>query len=316
MKLLPIFDDRFEDNGKSKENLRIMRGQVASFLTRLLNYADEAFEHCFKKGEKLGRWTDCSLMSLARHTLVYLDGITVHFSSGSVECCPPLIRSMLEATLGIAHIAQAHHEERALAYNLSRVMRNIKFNRMGDATTNAGKALRDELTTDAFIPDFFKKLPPGIGKRADDLETSLNADPTYAPILAEWNRLKGKQDPEWFTLFGGAKPARSVRSLAKNLNWLALYAFVYKPFSDSVHAGNALEMYVTSDKSLRPLRYPARYADYLNTTFVIFIHALERLARFYDDSMGLQVRRHTQLVLMPELVELDKRLEHAVGEYK
>src|SRR4030095_5536418 len=76
----------------------------------------------------------------------------------------------------------------------------------------------------------------------------------FAPIEAEWS--KHKKDPAWFSLFGGPK---DIRSLAIHLKWAGMYEFLYRHWSNNVHAGDCLEDYGPGDNgavSIRPIRHP------------------------------------------------------------
>lgn len=316
--LLPYFEDRFSDGGKSKANYRKLCEAASGFLTELLKYGDEAFGHCSKHAQKHTRRVDHTLLALSRHLVAYLDAVNTLLRNGCVDGCDPLLRSMLEAAFGIAYIVEDRHEERALAYQLNRIKRKIKELRRADRTHPDGQQLEAELSSDTFVPGILSKLPEGLSKRADEIERRLNADSDFAPILAEWNLLKhppGKKrqpDPEWFTLFGGAKPSRDIRSLAKHLKWLSLYEFLYRDWSNSVHAGDAIDRYSTTDDCIRPLHYPSGYSKTLSLVFAIFINGLEKLAGFYNAEMGQQVRNHAVRVLTPKLTHIADEIQKAL----
>ncbi len=319
MKLLPIFEEGFDDNGKLQANYRHIRSVASKFITKLLKYGDEAFELCSKRADQTQRHADHVLLAFARHNAVYLDSTNALLATGCVEGCAPLLRSILDATFGIAHIVQDKHEERALAYQLARIKRRIKHLRRGDRSHPDGRQLEADLATDAFVPGVLSKLPNGLAAKAAELELQLQAKPEFAPILVEWERLKHppdrkrQPDPEWYNLFGGAK---DIRGLAKQLNWQSLYDFFYRDWSNSAHAGDALDSYTTADNCLRPLRYPAGYAKVLSYAFMLYINGLEKVAGFYDAVMGSQVRDYAVKVLNPELVHTANQIEKALGAFK
>lgn len=318
MQLLPFFEDRFEDNGKSKTNYQHMRKTASEFISKVQKFGDEVFEHCSRHADKTQRIVDRVLLALARHNASQLDCINILLASGGVDGCSSLLRSILDATFGIAHIVQDKHQERALSYQLVRMKRFIKHLRRGDRTHPDGRQLETELATDAFVPDALSKLPPGLADKADKFERELNAKLEFVPILAEWERLKhfgGKtqKDPEWYTLFGGA---RDIRRLAKQLGWQSLYDFFYRDWSNTAHAGNALENYTTADNCLRPLRYPAGYASALSLAIPFYLNGLERLASFYDATLAGQVRTHGVAVLYPELVRIAGQIGTALQAFR
>ena len=260
MKLLPYFEDRFDDDGASKEGCQLVYKVASDFLGELLKYADGLFAFCINIANGRQQHVDGALRGLERHNLAYLDSIKVLLANGCAEGCEPLLRSILEATFGIAHIVQERSEERALAYKLARAMRHIKHLRRGDLTHAAGQQLETDLANDVFSPNALKLIPPGMAAHASQLETKVRTDPTFAPIVAEWDRMKGNRqsDPEWYALFGGAN---NIRELAKKLRWQSLYDFLYRDWSNAVHAGNTLERVLTTEDELSPLRYPSQYVN-------------------------------------------------------
>jgi hypothetical protein len=209
MKLLPFFVDHFDDD--SKANYRAICKRASEFLGELLKYSDEVFEFCMSIASGRNRPADDTLRGMVRHNMAYLDSVSVLLGSGCVESCEPLLRSILEATLGIGHIVEEKPDERALAYQLARIKRKIKFLQRGDRSHQVGRQLEAELATDEFSPGIHAHLPTDLGARAAKIESDLNAEAKFAPILLEWDRVKRQKDPEWYTLFGAA---RDIRSLA------------------------------------------------------------------------------------------------------
>jgi hypothetical protein len=319
VQLLPIFEERLDDGGQLRANYRHLCQTASRFLTKLLNFGDEVFDLCSNRVAASERAVDRIPLALARHNAAQLDSLSVLLGSGTVDGCPSLLRSILDATFGIAHIAQDRHEERALAYQLARMKRHIKHLRRGDRTHPDGQQLEADLATDVFVPGVLSKLPSGLAEKAAECERQIQARPEFVPILAEWERLKRpegrrtQKDPEWYTLFGGAK---DIRALAKQLNWQSLYDFFYRDWSNAAHAGNVLENYTTADNRLRPLRYPAGYTKAFSFAFALYINALEKLAGFYNATMAQQVRDHVVRALNPEHERIVGQFEKAIGVFK
>jgi len=130
MKLLPFFEEHFDDG--SKANYRTICKIASEFLSELLKYSDQVFEFCMNIAAGRNRPADITLRGMVRHNLAYLDGVSVLLGNGCVETCEPLLRSILEATFGIGHIVADKHDERALAYQLARIKKKIKFLHRGD----------------------------------------------------------------------------------------------------------------------------------------------------------------------------------------
>lgn len=311
VKNVRYFDELLPDP-VSVENLRQWRQRVAESLTKLHAYGDDAFGWCLKHAQKDGRIYHNTLLGLGRHILVYLDCVKVLLEQGCAEGCTPLLRSMLEATLGITHIVEDRHEERALAYQLARIKRRIKKFRMADKGSDEGQRVAAELAGDFLAPDLLDKMPTDVGMRADELERRLMAEKHFDPIVAEWDRLKsppgGKpktRDPEWYTLFSGAD---QIRTWAKKMKFVSLYLFLYKDMSNEAHAGDATGTLMAGEADLRPLRYPHGFHSVVQLTFLWFITSFEKLTTFYDPDLGEQFRRHVIATLHPEFQRLVDKL--------
>ncbi len=318
MKNVPYFDDELAP--ESAENTRQWRRVTTEAIKELLEYGDDAYGWCLKHARKDGRDYNATLLGLGRHVLVYMDGVSTMLSQGCVEGCTPLLRSMLEAMLGIAHIVEDKHEERALAYQFARIKRRIKKLRMGDKTHKEGQNIQAELVGDIFTPDLLDKMPSDLGKQADELERRLTTEPQFAPVVLEWNRLKNphgkkpdRREPEWYTLFGGAA---SLRMWTKKLKCVSLYLFLYKDMSNEAHAGETLEALCTRHGGLRPLRYPHGFHNIVQLVFLMFINSFEKLTSFYDASLGEQFKKHVLVTLHPNLVKLAGKLRTVFEQFK
>jgi hypothetical protein len=100
------------------------------------------------------------------------------------------------------------------------------------------------------------------------------------------------------------------------LGWQSLYDFFYRDWSNTTHAGNALDNYATADNCIRPLRYPAGYVKVLGFAFALSINGLEKLASFYDAVMGQQVRDHAMKVLNPEFLRVADQIDNSLTAFK
>jgi hypothetical protein len=199
-----------------------------------------------------------NLLALVRHVVESLDGVSILVSQGGSHACQPLLRSAMEASLGVLFILEADSERRALAYAVAHAHKRVKLYKRLDATTQAGREFRKLLDNDV-LKEFFNMLPPtNYADRIANLERMLARVP-YLDIQTEWKRMKGAHprgdDPAWFSLFGGPK---NVRELAIHLNWTGMYEILYRMWSDEVHAGNALEALgkKEGESVWRPIRHP------------------------------------------------------------
>lgn len=196
---------------------------------------------------------------MARHICESLDAVAVLAEKGCAEPCKPLLRTSLEAILGVEFILESDSERRGMAYQVAHAHRQISLYQRLDPTTSVGQELQKVLASDPIVARV--QLPPrDMRPLIANLESML-AQPEFVPIEAEWKRLKGKGP--WFHLFGG--PA-NVRELAIRLNHGGMYEFLYRHWSNSVHAGDCLTHVAPRRPTqtdvpegsllIRPLRHP------------------------------------------------------------
>lgn len=176
---------------------------------------------------------------LTRHVMEMIDGVGVLAEKGCAEPCKNLLRSALEALLGVVYITKADSARRSIAYQLVHAHKQIKLYLKYDKTTPQGVAFDKAMTGDPFwhltIPQWdFPKL-------IQNLEHLLKR-PEFAPVEAEWQALKKKHpkrkdDPHWYSLFDGPG---NVRELAAAMDMRGYYEMFYRYWSEGIHAGSAM----------------------------------------------------------------------------
>ena len=309
----PFFEEYCEDD-KSLVAYRDLLAKGSKFLEEVVCFGNEVIQLCIKKAQGDTRRVHFTLLGLARHQLAYMDSVNVLLGRGCVEASSPLLRSMLESQLGIAHIVQGMHQERALAYELVRIKRRLKALRMVDKTHADGKQLEAELASDVLVAGIFDKMPKDLSARAAVVEAKL-ADPIFIPNVAEWERLKrssGKpnlKDPEWFSLFGGGN---TIRDLAKNLGLISQYTFIYKELSNAIHAATALDGFAEVGGDLtqiRPLRHPGGYHKPFRGVFIMFLSTFDKLLGFYDKQQQGAFLHHMMVSIEPKFSAIIDNME-------
>lgn len=191
------------------------------------------------------------VLLLTRHICEQLDGVSILAEKGCADPIKPLLRSSFEAMLGIEYILAADSERRGIAYQVAHAHRQIKLYRKVDPEEQSGKQLRAVLASDPLASGMeWPKVDTK--KLIANLERML-ARSEYAPINSEWDRLKGKA--KWFALFDGPK---DVHALAAKLNRVGMYEFLYRHWSNAVHAGDCLSNIggKSGNVAIKPIRHP------------------------------------------------------------
>jgi hypothetical protein len=180
---------------------------------------------------------------------------------------------------------QEDTQRRGLAYHVAHAHRRIKLYRSMDPSEQAGKELGNRMKNDPVASDM--KLPTfEYQKLILNLENMLRR-PEYLPIEQEWQRMtsckKGKLN--WFSLFEG--PA-NIESLANRLGLGMFYEFLYRNWSNTIHAANCMEFIAknseASGNAIRPLRHP----EGLEQVIVIGVGMCRNLWKTLLDGYGNQ----------------------------
>jgi hypothetical protein len=248
-----FFSDLLQSPQQRRDYERIC-GDFAAFVKDCMTCLLESYKAVHEAVIKINEPHNVTVVLLVRHVIESLDGVSVLVAQGCSEPCQPLLRSALEATLGVLYILQHDTKRRALAYQVAHAHKKIKLYQRADPTTPAGQDFRKSLHGD-LCEDVFNRLPiVNYPKLIDNLKKMLET-PTFQPVEAEWQKLKKerKGEPEWFSLFGGPQ---NVRELAIRVKWLGMYEFLYRQWSNETHAGRAMEAVGSKDgvPVMRPIR--------------------------------------------------------------
>jgi hypothetical protein len=251
-----LFSDLLPSDA-DRERLEKVCTDFAAFVQDCTGCLKQAFDVVHEEAAKANRVHHVTVLLLTRHVMESLDGVSVLVAKGCSQPCQPLLRSALEAMLGLFYILETDTERRALAYQLAHAHKKLKLYDRLDPTTKAGQELRRVVEPDP-CGDLFNRLPIiDYPKLIAGLQ-KMFAKPEFQPIEAEWQRLKAarnNRDPEWYALFGGPQ---NVRDLAIKVGFPAMYEFLYRYWSNEVHAGSAMEAIGKKDGDtvIRPIRHP------------------------------------------------------------
>jgi len=241
-----------------------------------------AWEAVHEAAAPTGEEHHTPILLLVRHVIESLDGVAILVSKGGSHPCQPLLRSALEAVLGVLYILEKETKQRAFAYQVAHAHKKIKLYDRLDPTTQAGKELRNLLDGD-LMEGFFNALPfLNYPKMIANLQAML-VKPDFQPIEVEWQRVKAvnkKRAPEWYSLFGGPK---NVRELAIHLGMTGMYEFLYRFWSESVHAGMAMEAIGTKGGAtvIRPIRHPEQLQSAVQHAVAFALLLAKRLVEVY-----------------------------------
>jgi hypothetical protein len=296
-----------------------------------LNEGAQAITHA-DKADSPG---DFALLLLVRHLTDSIDGVSILVARGSVQPCEPLLRSGLEAFLGIAYIREGDSGRRGLSFLLAEIHRQLKFYRQCDPDDEVGKQLRTRVTAEA-IEGIIGKVPLKLArKKVAALRADLD-DPAMKPVNEEWNRIKAaskrkksppcsscgrfdlpgkKGDPEWYSLFGGPK---NIEQLADKVKLSNLYQLMYRHWSGQTHAVNTMRnLHEVADAILlRPIRHPDGLVVMLRFSALLTLGlGLQLIRQYAPDSKATAKKRHDEICKAIREVERTKNVSWKASRF-
>jgi hypothetical protein len=299
------FTDQLKDRGQLQEYEAVL-AKLACFVEDCSRLVTDACELAQKRTYPEKKYHHATIMLLMRHVVEAVDGVSVLVAKGSAENCGPLLRSGFEALTGILYILKADTERRALAYQVAHIHRKIKLYRKFIPGDDLGRNLRAELKDDPLVSIFDQ---PGIDwqKRIDGLRHTFSK-PEYAPIQAEWERLKkarkGSKDPHWYALFGGPG---DLRGLALQVGKGSAYEILYRHWSDFAHAGGAFDNISKGNGigiAIKPVRCPEGVEQVCNFAWQISFETVMNVVKaFAPDEWPVFQQRYVN-DLRPRLMEI------------
>lgn len=200
-----------------------------------------------------------SIAVLGKQVIAALDAVEQLASTGSALGTRVVARSMLEASLYCEWVLAASSKQRARAYYVADLRRELsRFRRM-----LPGSPQNSQLRADMghLYEDLSLDVPNGteyIENRILELETHLGSE-SFVEINSEFNRLRKEsgREPRWHQVVG----ARTLRDVAKQVGRLADYTIFYSTYSDETHSSSRRSHLVVADSTA--VLHPIRHLDQL-----------------------------------------------------
>jgi len=112
-------------NAHDKETIEKTCKDFATFISDCVTSLIEVYSVAVKRVETTKDNHQITVFLLVRHAVECLDAVSVLVSKGCSNPCQPLLRSTLEATLGIFYILEEDTTRRALAYHVAHYHRRL-----------------------------------------------------------------------------------------------------------------------------------------------------------------------------------------------
>lgn len=169
---------------------------------------------------------------LFRHLLDLIDSISILVKQGCGDTSKLLIRGALEAVFALEYLFQKDTNQRAMAFLVMEIVREIKILKKLDPSTHEGTELNKIFENEKTLTG--RNLNSGYDLKLEVMQKeNLFNLPQFQPAYLEYQKLKAKEkNPAWYRLFNGPK---NIRDLAKHLKKESYYEPLYRKWSGSVH---------------------------------------------------------------------------------
>jgi hypothetical protein len=200
----------------------VILSNQANVLERCLEYSNEVFDWCIEN--PIGPEIDTTTLLLFRHILEMIDSIPILIREGCTEPATPILRSALEAVLGLEYILTKDTKIRSLAYQVSYIRKTIKIHRKFSS-----------LRPDDNLYRYVSRYPSYDPIKAIQHYEELLKKQEYKDVDNEWKKTKARlnREPNWYSLFHGP---RNLKELAEVLNREDWYEILYRYWSSTTHA--------------------------------------------------------------------------------
>jgi hypothetical protein len=216
------------DRDRAAVTVRSLAGVTSPLLQEVVNHATNVFVRCHVEATA-EEGVDLAPFILFRQITELTDAVEVLLASSCASPAIPLLRSSLEAGLGLEYILTGSEEEfrcRSLSWLCVYVHK-----RLGSY---------DIFGLDREVSQRKLKGTAGLKIKASDAKANLAkvlTRPYMVPVEQEYQRLSSRRrEPAWYSLFEGPS---NLRQLAKRLGQEKNYTHLYKYWSTFSHGGDA-----------------------------------------------------------------------------
>jgi len=276
----------------------------------VVDHGIELFVRCWRDRQT----TDEKVASLFLylHIVEMLDAISALASESAGRPARMQLRSIFEALLEIEYIAERHSEHRARAFLISDVRRGIEALQMFDPLTPEGKRFAERKARDAMMHDAPIAEPPDRIRKIGGLKSAL-ATPNWKPINDELDKAKGRKGrAEWYQVTGDKsdplKGPKNLSELAAHLNRQGQYELLYRVWSGTTHAVDALGGRIARDQTgqsiVRSLRDPRDIAEIISFAVLFAARATDIVKKRLRPGEERSHRNWYHEKVQPSLVRL------------
>ena len=209
--------------------------QTLELLREVVNYGTNLLVRCL--GATTGEILDVVAIAVfGKQVVAALDAVEQLARTGSGLGARVVMRALLEASLYCEWVLASSGDERARAYYVANLRRELSWSKRALPGTVEHDQFREAMGE--IYQDPLRDLPGGpehVSDRIAELETHLKGK-AFAEINSEFDRFRGNRsfDPSWHRVAG----APTLRDVAEGAGRLAEYTIFYSAYSNDTHSGS------------------------------------------------------------------------------
>ncbi len=272
--------DRFKqlfDPDLSKVSAKERIDAAVALIEEVRNYGHALFARCAYRPE--GGDENIAILFVYYHLLEMLDAVGVLVAESAPVPAELQVRAIFEALLALSYILKTDTARRGHAYMVSAFVDRIRFYETLDPSTKAGQRYRQAIASDPNCA--YMQNPTPHPEAIERLKSGL-AQPGYAEVYGEYQRVSRKRPPHWYQLFGGP---RDLRGLAHEVGREGTYEVLYGGLSILAHAKDALLGNLVTARAGGPAVRPIRNPEIIPQTVS---HAVD----FAMEAIRLMIQRY------------------------
>src|ERR1700730_4042049 len=169
---------------------------AVTLLEEIRNYGHMLFARCAYRPE--GGDENIAILFVYYHLLEMLDAVGVLVAESAPVPAELQVRAIFEALLALSYILKTDTARRGHAYLVSAFADRIRFYETLDLSTKAGQRYRQAIASDPNCA--YMQNPTPRPEAIERLKSGL-AQPGYAEVYTEYQRVSRKRPPHWYQLF-------------------------------------------------------------------------------------------------------------------
>jgi hypothetical protein len=220
------------NRAQAKVDAQKLIDAVSPLLRELVDYSTQTYMRCMHAGDTT--FEDLPAFVLYLHIMEMTDGIQVMISNSCCEPVVPLTRSSFEAFISLRYLFQDDYRRRSLSWLYCDFMERKRVEKLLDVESEQGKELHRIVSKE--LRDV--KIPTPSAELLEYIRSPIK-DPRFAPIAAEYERLRRKEKvkrPPWYRLFKGPS---DIQQLSRKVQMEDFYVVEYRQWSCVLHGGNS-----------------------------------------------------------------------------